>query len=62
MKIYLPLALAIAALVAISSAANIKKGPWEERVDGREEEGEDTLALAGDKLGEMINDANHYVR
>ena len=62
MKIYISLTLAIAALVAISSAANIKKGPGGERVDGRDEEREDTLVLAGDELGEMINDANHYVR
>ena len=62
MKTYLQLALAAAVFVALSSAANIKEGPVGERPDGREEGGEDTLALVvvGKQHGGMINDANQY--
>ena len=65
MRTYLLLSLAAAAFVATSSAASIEKGPivGERPDDGREEEErEDTLALAGEDHGEIINDANQHIR
>ena len=64
MRTYLLLSLAAAAFVATSSAASIEKGPivGERPDDGREEEREDTLALAGEDHGEIINDANQHIR
>ena len=64
MKTYLLLSLAAAAFVAISSAAGIKRGPiiGERPEESREEEREDTLALAGEDHGEIINDANQHIR